>query len=238
MHRSLYWAIALVLTTLSSPSEALLLSGSFSGIAYNSRKPAPTGYPNNFDGSRVTGNFRIDIPNDYFTRGADWGIEPPLASYTVIYDLSHSSSMNFYAAGQEFLDAPQTIELEETPEGQVLRLWEENPLTPIMVQQADLSLVGPPGAFFSDLNLLTLHPGPVTLARAHFQYGKAEGYGATVIIREVTFDSYDPPPPAVPEPATWTALLAGLGAWRAVGAMRRGQRGFLPNRTGLLEASP
>ncbi|CAL1240794.1 PEP-CTERM sorting domain-containing protein [Candidatus Methylocalor cossyra] len=227
MHRLLYWGIALVLTTLSGTSEALVLSGSFSGIAEHSRMP-PNG---NFDGSAVTGTFHIDIPDDYFAQGGSYSVDDtgtsalyniPPGSLDVVFN-AVGQSWDFDSEPCDYCDPTRPIQLTDDGTLQSVFFVAGDYSPSVSNYYASLRLAGPSGSLFNDLNLLTLHPGPVDLGQssASFSTGRMYSYGADVVITQLSFDGYSPPPPAVPEPATWTALLAGLGAWWAVAGASR-----------------
>lgn len=220
MSRLTFWGTLLTLLLASNAAPCLVLSGSFSGSAVDSRINATSPTPGSFDGEVVTGAFRLDVPDDYFHSDIFYvALNPPTSAWYVLP--AGTVTLSFDAAGQhvEFGDPSgidmASVTLVNGPDGQQIILSTDINYS---YWNADLTLAGPPGVFFEDLDLATLHPGFTSAAGSSAGFFAGRDFGAGVVIDRILLDGF-----AIPEPPTWGLLLAGLGGWvaRTVGGRFR-----------------
>jgi MYXO-CTERM domain-containing protein len=212
---------ALLALCLGAPAHAIVLSGSFSGIA--SAEPLPLNFPpprpvSDYDGAPITGTFEVNVPDPQFYQGDGSG--------TSGYFLNGGGgylSMSFRILGEQFdvfqgsppagsFDFPSIIDLQTGPTGQSVRF-----MTDFRPRYSGgiLTLSGAAGSLFAGLDPSTLHIDPAAppALSAYFADAGAE-MSISVAATSVSFQLASPVPEA---PGLWMGL-AGLGL---IGAARR-----------------
>lgn len=188
-------------------AQAAVVSGTFQGIAFNSRIAATSPTPGDFDGSVVTGRFRFD----------SGGVLPPEDDLP-IPDSAHAR-WRYLQAGAlqlafEAVGEPAVFAADDGSWNAAL-FWNEpgNQYIAFLPDQgnpylhAELRLYG---ALFDGVDPGSVRAGPVDLATSYASFFYGRDFGADVRLTQVVLDGQ-----AVPEPAGMllVATLLGALAW-------------------------
>ncbi len=192
-------------------AHAQTFSGSFSGVANDSRYNATSSNPGNFDGVVVTGTFWLDLstlPPPY--------AEEPDVTYTVLEPNQLKLSFSIPGHGTHVFDGEDAgSSLLEAMNGAAGQSITFAPDWTFPYWNARLVLAG---GLFDGMDASTLRPGVVDLAKSGAYFFAGRELGASLSLTEVRFDGVS----AVPEPAAWAAMLAGLALLAGVRARQGG----------------
>lgn len=210
--------IALAVGAMAQTAAAAIVSGSFSGIAsdgllFGTGPATPT-----FEGAQVQGSFRVDT----LLLGPQTLEDPENASYRLTGDallLRFTVGGTTYSFGNQGLVSVATVFTGQG--GQTVLFganFIDNSAPSALLWFGDDLPAGASGLYVDGLDLTSLHPAPVLpgfFSRAGFQL--SADVGAVMTLITLRFDD----PAAVPEPATWALLLAGLALarWRRMAAL-------------------
>ena len=218
-------ALAAAVACACGPAEAIVLSGTFSGVA--SAEPLPLNFPPprpvaDYDGAPISGSFEVNVPGPTFHQGS--------ADGTFGYFLNGNGgylSMSFRILGEQFdvhqasappgsTEFPSIIALGTGPALQTAQF-----LTDFRPRYSGgiLTLSGPTGSLFSGLDPSTLHLDPSALPSLHAYF--ADSRAAMAIQFDATSVAYTLSTP-VPEPTVaWLWLAGAIGVARLRRPRRR-----------------
>ncbi len=187
--------LAVVTTTLmltGAEAQATIITGTFSGIAQDSRLD-PTGRTN-FNGERVSGTFSLDptaitIPN--------W--PGPVYLSTLEFD-AHGQHLIYSNDGNE----PSDTTWSHTAAGDSLDI---NPSF-LPYYNADLHIAGPFGGLFSTNDLSSFNLGAVDFADSFAAFFGGREFGATISLDQISANGISAA--SVPEGSSTSLLAAGL----------------------------
>jgi len=203
-------AILLSVSALSQTAVAApILNGTFAGTALGSIlfEPFPPGPPTHFDGTPISGTFRLDLTNC----SLDTRFGSPFAGGCQARQPSYISGKFAYGSFQ-FGDPGVLATVTNTGSSQNL-LVEFSVGDPY--SRAYLSLTGGPNAFVDGVDYSTLHPGTFDLATAKIVLDGGRFFATAVAFSSLRFDQ-------VPEPV---GLSVFAGAVAALGLARRRRTG-------------
>jgi hypothetical protein len=193
-----YLAVMMVLLAMGTVACAQEVTGSFAGIAEASYDNTHGPTPLNFNGSLVTGTLVFD---GAMMHGTSFG-----------FFLGSGVTLTFQADGQTVVSGPVSSDSVFTasvgPSGQSV-FFETNTGEPF---GSTLTLLGPHNAFGPDTGLTptTFKPGPAFLDGSTANFGNRE-FGATVFLTSLTLTQGPlTVASAVPEPSTYSMIIAGL----------------------------
>lgn len=199
-------AILLTVSALAQTAVAVpILTGTFAGTAVGSTlyDPFPPGPPTHFDGTPISGTFRLDLTNcflDTFPGSPfEGGCEATRSSYI---------SGKFAYGSFQFGDPGVLATVTNTGSSQNL-LVEFSVGDPY--SRAYLSLTGGSNAFVDGVDYATLHPGKFDLATASIELEGGRSFRTAVALSSLRFDQ-------VSEPAGLGVLA---GATVSIGLARR-----------------
>jgi hypothetical protein len=187
-------------TLLALPSQATLITGSFSGIASGESRDWYDGTITSF-AIPVTGSFSFEtaIPS-----GEQPVVEPGSLSF-------RGQMFDFAVYGlDEVLDTKDrdrfgedTVTLLQNGPEQTFRVGGGGPYW-----YWRMSFLDPDGGLFANFDPETFDPGQVDIGASFAEFsGDIRSYGATLDFSTLVFDGY---PQSVPEPATLGLFGAGL----------------------------
>jgi len=193
-------------------ARADALAGSFTGTATNS---IVFYNGTNFDGTPITGMFSLPPQTGYGPSPSPIGSVEFYASTTDLYiTFNYAFGTYVYPNG---VSAAQ-INLSDTGTVQELDI---EPEAFLPKYNAVLSLFGPEGSLFSNLDPATIHAGAISGATASFFAAPADA--ADVDIAGLVVNGVAFPATAIPAPASWCLLLTGL---LGIAAARAGGQAF------------
>jgi hypothetical protein len=185
------------------PAHAVYLTGSFSGVAFDSERIQGIEMYGDFDGKRVFGTFGFEAETTSTPAPASLTFRVPgIASY----DFSDRAFVQFLDTGTR-----QSIE--------ILALGD------IAYASGSLILSGPPGSLSllpsqggisTGIDLTTFDPTSIVLGSARADFGQRRGPSGSVRLDRLRFDKYR----SVPEPAT--LALFGIGLLGVLMLSRKG----------------
>lgn len=194
---------------LAESASATIFAGSLSGVAtyqypdFSTRTLVSISLPTIF-------NFYFDTttpvqldPNGS-ADGASYFIYRPMDNSWVVKVTAHPTSGPVQMSEGWRVD----INLRNTPDGQLVTLSGASPHS----GSGRITLAGPPHAFFSGLDISTLHSGPIDLSRSSASFQR---YGTSFDLTHPTAGDFIAP---VPEPdiAYFMVVMLLLGAVRCI----------------------
>lgn len=200
---AIYLTISALLTTAVA---APILTGTFAGTAVDSvlYQPSPPGPPTSFDGTPISGKFRLDLTNCFL----DTRPGSPFAGGCAAQRSSYLSGNIVYGQFNFLGDAGVLATVTNTAFSQtlVMKFSVTDPYS-----RAYVSLTGGPNAFVDGTDYATLHQGKFDLATASIELRGGRSFATKVALSSLRFDQ-------VPEPA---GLNVFAGAIILVGLARR-----------------
>ncbi|MDB5817830.1 MAG: hypothetical protein JWQ11_1470 [Rhizobacter sp.] len=201
---------SLVLATAATSAGTLIL-GSFEGVATGSRVYSADPTRTNFDGEEVSGTFSIDtsVPLVYTSLQPD-------SSFNVT--LSTAIGMTVHADGQTVTfgkDSPYGVSsfLSLTTSGAI-------PVVGVTVDGGDPyhnAYIMLAGALFDNLDVASLHAGPVDLSDSSISFMGGRFFGSGIALTSLALTS------PVPEPATEWLMGIGLAVLTLASTRWRGR---------------
>lgn len=192
MSRLAHFGCAAGLMLVGVPAHAVFLSGSFSGIAFDSERIQGIEMYGDFDGKRVFGTFGFEAESTTTPARASLTFKVPgIASY----DFSDRAFVQFLDTGTR-----QSIE--------ILALGD------IVFASGSLILSGPSGSLSllpaqdgvsTGIDLTTFDPKSIVLDSVRADFGQRRGALGSVRVDRLRFDTYH----SIPEPGT--LVLFGIG---------------------------
>ena len=200
---------AILLSVSARPTTAVaapVLTGTFAGTAVNSilYQPFPPGPPTSFDGTPVSGKFRLNLTNCLL----DTRPGSPFAGGCEAQPDSYLSGNIIYGPFSFTGDAGVLATITNTASSQTL-VMEFSVTDPY--GRAYISLTGGPNAFVDGTDYATLHPGKFDLATASIELDAGRFFATKVALSSLRFDQ-------VSEPAGLSVLA---GATLSIGLARR-----------------
>ncbi len=197
LKRNVRLLVAVTLGMLAaSTASAGGISGSFTGIVTSSE----TGYDGrgNINGQSVTGTFGTQ-----FTSCPAFPPGPPNTCYVSALPETFNIASTSYRFGTAAYEIP-AFSYTDTAAGQTLSLApdEGDPHGSVFID-----LAGPAGAFITGGDLNSLHGGPVYASASTAFIAIRQTIVASIQLTSVQVDGVA----GVPEPATWTLMIAGFG---------------------------
>lgn len=204
---------AILLTVAALPTTAVaapILTGTFAGTAVDSvlYSPSPPGPPISFDGTPISGKFRLDLTNCFL----DTRPGSPFAGGCAAQPGSYLSGNIVYGQFNFLGDAGVLATVKNTASSQTL-VMEFSVTDPY--SRAYISLTGGPNAFVDGTDYATLHPGKFDLATASIQLDGGRFFATKVALSSLRLDQ-------VPEPASSSVFA---GAIVLMGLARRRRNG-------------
>ncbi len=204
-------AAALVVVQSSSLAKPLV-TGTFTGTAFNSLIFAPPPGGGNFDGTKVTGSFRIDLTGCTDQSFGNPFIGPNCGGSSFPFDNPNTFIKINSVKGLAYFHLPEYIsQLTNTATSQILTT---NFAFMDPYSSAFLTIAGGPNAFIKSLDFSTLHAGTIDLAGSSLSFQAGRSYRSQVALTSLRFDS-------VPESGSLLALATMLGAGVATLRARR-----------------
>jgi hypothetical protein len=224
-------------TTLTAVSAALLLghatavqanglSGTFLGYTTHATIGGDTPNPRTFDGARVEGTFRFEVPEGVPPAHSDPG------PVTYFFADTASTTLTFHVIDQTVV-FPLLVFPSYPGSGNtaLVRIDQQGPEPVVDVLPADevyrraaLTLVPRAGSSLVDgFDPGSFRAGLIDFSRTHAAFATGRGTGASVVIDRLRFDGFpEQVASVVPEPQAWLLLAAGvvLASW----VQRRGDR--------------
>ncbi len=204
--------LAAILLTVSALSQtavaAPILSGTFSGTALGSIlfEPFPPGPPTYFDGTPISGTFRLDLTNC----SLDTRLGSPFAGGCQAQPDSYLSGKFAYGSFQfGYPGVLATVTNTRSSQNLLVEFSVSDPYS-----RAYLSLTGGSNAFVDGTDYATLHPGKFDLATAKIVLEGGRSFATAVALSSLRFDQ-------VSEPA---GLSVFAGATVSMGLARRRRR--------------
>jgi hypothetical protein len=197
---------------VASPARAVILTGSFTGVATNA--DSFLGVP---DGTPMTGTFQLDLGYPFALadtdgstyahyEAANFDVPPDpihfnfsVPSLGLVFDFDSTGFLNLY--------------LRQTADGQSINFSTYYPKG----SGAEITLAGATGALFDSLELGAVHAGPLSVSDSFAHFNQVAS-----ISNDIRFDSVDVTA-AVPEPGSGLLVCVGLAALWAGTRLQRKQ---------------
>lgn len=185
---------------MALPSEATLITGSFSGIASGESRSWYDGTITSF-AVPVTGSFSFETT---LPAGAEPTVEPGSLSYQgYLFEFAiHVFDEDIGTEGREGA-WEDTVTLLDNGSEQTFRVGGGGPYW-----YWTISFIDSDGGLFENFDAETFDPGQVDISASFAEFsGDIRSYGATIDFSTLVFDGY---PQSVPEPTTLGLFGAGL----------------------------
>lgn len=175
------------------PAYAAFLTGSFSGVAFDSERVQGIEMFGDFDGERVFGTFGFEAESTSTPAPASLTFEVPgIASY----DFSGQAFVQFLDTGTR--QSIEILTLGDIPYASGSLILSGPP--------GSLSLLPPQGGISTGINLATFDPTSILLSSVRADFGQRRGPSGSVLVDQLQFDKYH----SIPEPGTLALFGVGL----------------------------